>query len=638
MSRAAAALAAAVGFAAAAPAHAECQLDAQFEYVNPTDPDCGQQLQYVEHATGQPNDIPLGYPVPKPVTSKDPGHYFREYDWLNAQHQTLFTDHPDVVDASPVGNTHSGEAIWAYRIGRNGASTVFGQPKGAVMALAGAHAREWQPPEAVTEIFERLVAGRDDGGVMQYLVDNLVVVVLPVLNVDGFRQTQRHFNLTTAREEVPRDGRMRRKNLAQPAGGDVVDDDLTTLEDNMHGVDLNRNHPVGFGAQQHNSSPRSLIYAGSTSHSEPETEAMLQALTLAPAARLRLFMDVHSFSQIYFTPQTGNAERNRLTGELAARMRAVTGNKYRYSPDPVGTDIGTAASYMAATYQIPSWTLETEPLNGAQDYDSRFPSHGHNGFITPDSEIARLRDELARTFVLGFYHQAGPPSLVAAEIRDDAGAVVWSVDWVPGGGGRTLEVRSDGALEAGADYTLWLAFDKPMRWRNGGVVAQYAGQSARLAPDITIEVADGGAVNRVLELSGGQWLNDPGPGPDGYLNYRDDAYAVDFTLPVDLPSTATAAVLTVDADDMAGQKLDGDPATAVDWTQGEWSGLEAGPDCTLGLWVGAVGAAPHSLACDAAAEPPAAEPPPAPSGGGHAGWLSLLVLLVPLRDLRKPRL
>src|SRR5690606_17651314 len=114
----------------------------------------------------------------------------------------------------------------------------------------------------------------------------------------------------------------------------------------------------------------------------------------------------------------------------------------------------------------------------------------HSGFITPDSEIARVRDELARTSLLGFYHQAGPPSVVGAEIRDADDAVVWSVDWVPAAAGaRTLAVRTDGPLQAGADYTLWIAFDKPMRWRNGaGVVAQYAGQTARLAPAIALEI------------------------------------------------------------------------------------------------------------------------------------------------------
>src|SRR5690606_8335464 len=122
----------------------------------------------------------------------------------------------------------------------------------------------------------------------------------------------------------------------------------------------------------------------------------------------------------------------------------------------------------------------------------------------------------------------------------------------------------------------------------------------------------------------------PGPGPDGFLNYRDDAYAVEFTLPDDLPATATAAVLVIDADDLAGQKLDADPASAVDWQGGTWSGYqETNPDCTLRVWVGAVGAAPHTLECAALDDtPPPPPPPPASGGGGRTGYLWLLAMVV----------
>src|SRR5690606_12284237 len=122
-----------------------------------------------------------------------------------------------------------------------------------------------------------------------------------------------------------------------------------------------RNHPEGFRSVAANASPRSLIYAGATTHSEPEVQAMLAAIALAPADRLRLFMDVHSFGQVYFAPQTGNTTRDALTSELAARMRAVTSNKYAYSPDPIAAQIGTAADHVASTLEIPSWTLEVEP-------------------------------------------------------------------------------------------------------------------------------------------------------------------------------------------------------------------------------------------------------------------------------------
>ena len=106
----------------------------------------------------------------------------------------------------------------------------------------------------------------------------------------------------------------------------------------------------------------SLVYRGPSASSEPEILALQAAADLAPDDRLRFYTDVHSYSQVYFTPRTGNARRDEITRQLATAMRAVTGFKYRYSPDDVDDGgIGTTADYFAYTYDIPAWTLETEP-------------------------------------------------------------------------------------------------------------------------------------------------------------------------------------------------------------------------------------------------------------------------------------
>lgn len=608
------------------------------EITNPTAPGCGdRQLTFAEsNPANDPDIVSLGYPVPVPVPSPVPVDGFRAYASLLAGHQDMMLNQAEVT-GSVIGQTIAGEDIWAYRIGTGGETTVFGTPKGSVLINGGIHAREWQSPEVLSEVFERLVAGRADGGTVQYLVDNLAVFLVPVLNVDGFLQTQAFPDRATADPAQPRDGRFRRKNLQVPAGG-TVDADLASVEDNFHGVDLNRNHPVGFGRRIGNSLVRSLIYAGSSPHSEPETQALLAAAALAGTGRLRLYIDVHSFSQIYFTPQTSNQARNQNTLRLANAMRAVTNNKYRYSADPPESDIGTTASYFAVTHQVPAWTLETEPLNGSQDYGG--VAYGHGGFVAPDSAIARIRDELARTLLLGFYHQAGPPAVIAAEIRDETGQLVWGVTRTGSGVTRSETVDADEPLAPGQAYTLWVAFDKPMRWRDGGAVAQYAGQDIMLVPAVGLEYRSGDA-NTVVPITVGAdaWLDTPGPGPGGYLNYRDDAFAVEFTVPVDAPATATEALITVSTTDMTGLHLDVDASTVARWANGSWSGYEdsagaqsvqaSGADCSLRLWIGSGTRGSHTLAC--AERAPATPPPPTnPSrsgGAGHVGWFFLLGLI-----------
>lgn len=627
----------ALALAAGGEASAQC-IFSNGEITNPTAPGCGdRQLTFAEsNPANDPDIVALGYPMPVPVPSPAPVDGFREYASLLAGHQDMMLNQAEVT-GSVVGQTFAGEDIWAYRIGTGGETTVFGTPKGAVLINGGIHAREWQSPEVLSEVFERLVAGRADGGMVQYLVDNLAVFLVPVLNVDGFLQTQAFPDRATADPAQPRDGRFRRKNFRLPAGG-MVDADLATVADNFHGVDLNRNHPVGFGRQAGNFLVNSLIYAGSSAHSEPETQALLAAAALAGTDRLRLYIDVHSFTQIYFTPQTSNQARNQNTLRLANAMRAVTNNKYRYSADPVGSDIGTTASYFAVTHQVPAWTLETEPINGSQDYGG--VAYGHGGFVAPDSAIARIRDELARTLLLGFYHQAGPPAVIAAEIRDEVGDLVWSISRTGTGTTRNETIDIDGSLAPGQSYTLWVAFDKPMRWRDGGAVAQYAGQDIALAPAVQLEYRSG-AANTIVPITVGAdaWLDMPLSGPDGYLNYRDDAFAVEFTVPADAPTSATEALITVSAKDMAGLHLDVDASTVARWANGSWAGYEdsagaqpvqaSGADCALRLWIGSGTRGSHALVCAEQQPAPPPPPPPNPSSGGgagHIGWLSLLGL------------
>ena len=274
-------------------------------------------------------------------------------------------------------------------------------------------------------LMEALVEGKADGGFGQYLIENLTTVLLPVNNVDGFLQTQRFADRTTADRAQPRDGRMRRKNMRNPQTQGAIDEDLATVGDNFWGIDLNRNSVNGFGQGGGSSaSETSLIYRGASPATEPEIAALQTAATLAPAARLRFYSDTHSFGQVYLAPTTGNTRRNDITAQLAARMRAASFRGYGFGPDPAGSPgIGTTADYFAFTHAVPSWTMELEPANGGQDYGG-LATHGHSGFVLPDREAARMREDVARMYLLGFYRQAGPPAAIAAQIRDrdsDAG-------------------------------------------------------------------------------------------------------------------------------------------------------------------------------------------------------------------------
>lgn len=411
---------------AAGPAAAACVIDANGEITNPFAPGCGDVIFTYTENDNLGTSIALGYPPPEPVASLTPVAGFREYASLFAEHQSLLTLN-DEVDGDVVGHTLSGRDIWAYAIGDANATTAEGFPEGAVLVNGGIHAREWQTPEAVTAVFETLVAGKSDAGFFQYLVENLNTVLVPVLNVDGFIQTQTWPVNVTADREQPREGRMRRKNLRNPVTNGVIDADIGTVPDNFYGVDLNRNSAQGFGqANGSSASTTSLIYRGPSPASEPEIDALQHAARLGPESRLRFYSDTHSFGQDYLAPRPDNARLNAITQTLAQRMIAASGRTYSYGPDPVGsTGIGTTADWFAFTYEVPSWTFELEPERGGQDYGG-LASHGHSGFILPAAEAPRMRNDVVRQYLLGFYRQSGPPAAIAAEIRDrTSGDVVY---------------------------------------------------------------------------------------------------------------------------------------------------------------------------------------------------------------------
>ncbi len=529
---------------------------------------------YTEGQAGS-NLRPLGFPVPIPVASLTPVEGFRDYASLHARLQSLALQSDDIA-AVQVGQSTRGEPVWAYLIAGEGSVDREGRARPAFFINAATHAREWGVPEISTALVERFAAGANDGGLVRYLLDNSRLVIVPVQNVDGFQQTQRYpSQVVVGRDprspnDWPRDGRMRRKNMRG------VDTELTTFGDHLLGVDLNRNHPPFWGTTTNGgqlSNPNDLTYRGTAPHSEPEVQAILAAAQLAPVSRIRLGIDMHSFSKVFFSSNTGRQRLNniqtRLLGVISTHHLDVptaggvpNGAFYADVRDPPNVGIGTAAEYFAYQWLVPAWTLEIEPgPSGAQEYGGTADSHG--GFILPAREARRVREAWAESHLVGFYFMAGPPHLARVRLYDAATGVAlleqrWDYD------PQTLrrELRTDvffaQPLRAGARVRAELAFSKPMRHRVGGAVAPLPGQQTALSPQVWLSV---GGQQTELDTSTGSWLGDAG------WRYRDDSFAFEF----DLPPTPGEFGLDVRATDMVGLQLDAFPATPVDWDNGAWA-------------------------------------------------------------------
>jgi hypothetical protein len=547
-------------------------------------------VEWVEDApVTDDSRIALGYPVPIPVDTPLPFDGFRTYNGLHTRHLDLAATTP-WVHREEVGATRQGRTIWMYRLGDENLETARGLPEQAMLSNGGIHAREWASPEVATGIMELIAASPDDHHLISYLRENANIMVIPVLNVDGFLQTQRyprHNWLGTDPNdpaESPRDGRMRRKNMLG-----VLDDELVTVDDHLLGVDLNRNNAPFWASnpQRSSNNPDSIVHHGVSQASEPEVQALEVAAQFGPADRLSMYTDMHSFSQVHFWVRNSN---NRLANLTEALLRTFSnfhsefpaGKFYGYSSAgnvAWGQGIGTTDEYFTHIHQVPSWTLEIEPTgNTGADYGG-YARNGHDGFILPESEVERVRTELAQTFAVAYYRQAGPPSIASVRITDShTGATVFEAEWeAVSATERQLHKMQIQPLQLGRDYRVWIAWDKPMRWREGGEVVPLPGQPGStldLDGDLT---AAGGTIE--TELVAGAWLDQPGGSPSGYLRYRDDAVALDFRL-LDTPANrelvqaGVEATLHFDTYDMTGNRGDANPATVARWENGAWSGYE----------------------------------------------------------------
>ena len=573
---------------------------------------------YTNTQTGA-NNIALGYPVPIPVESLTPVDGFRLYQSLNARAQDLMLISPD-MSGEVAGNTTTGREIWAYRLGDPDRVGAEGRPEPAVMIEGGIHAREWQSPEVLMGLIEGFFDQQDPAGLDRFLLDEVQLLAIPVLNVDGFIMTQDNPTHVwigqdpTVPSQWPRDGRMRRKNLRN------ADTDFNTVANHLGGVDLNRNNaPYWATGSGSTPNPAGLTYHGTGPASEPEIQAVLATAQSAPQNLLRAYVGAHSFSQVLFTIVTQNQRRNLIQTALArdfsnhhrtiSAVGTQAGHNYLQRPDSAGAGIGQTSEYFANQVQVPAWTLEIEPINGGSEYGG-FGAN-HDGFVLPESEIRRVREQLAESHRVLLYHASGPASVRALRVVDrDSGALSYAARWRADSGGRSLIVESAQALLPGRNYRMVLSFDRPMRDRVNGESAVYPGQGASsLLPAISLH---SGGQDFDLPVDQGRWLGAPTDTGESFLVYREDSFLVDFALPDGFP--AGAAQVDVFALDLIGRQLDTDPSTAVGWSQGHWTNYEdnngsegdlGGNDRKLQLLVG--GASEISL------EPGSRE---LPEGGG----------------------
>lgn len=296
--------------------------------------------------------------------------YNSEYQRLATIHtflDTISATAPSISSVETIGNSYQNNAIKLIKIGVNYA----GNSKPIIFIDSAIHAREWISAATTAYFIEYLISGYNNGD--QAIVNLLTRVdfyIAPVINPDGYEYT--HTN-----------ERLWRKTRSPNAGSTCV------------GTDPNRNWSYQFGGPGTSTNPCSEIYHGTAAFSESETKAVSDYI-LSLSARVRAYLAVHSYSQLWLYPWGYTSTLTPDDEALKARaITAVTALAVPYGTQYVyGT--GTNVLYAAAG-AADDWGYGA--ANIKYSYTVELRDEGYYGFVLPADQIIPCGIETSAAFV-----------------------------------------------------------------------------------------------------------------------------------------------------------------------------------------------------------------------------------------------
>ncbi len=297
------------------------------------------------------------------VTSKLPSgrDTYRTLDDYEADMSALEKDHRSLVRKFTLERPSlDGREIHGVEIGSDVRHAPSGRPTFLLMGLH--HAREWPSGELAMEFAVDLAQGYGHNRRITGLLDKARVIVVPVVNVDGFDLSRTDGELVDLRDlnqydplegtgtTVATPGRTyMRKNCRIVDGQDTEDGSCQAVLGSPGGfglgVDLNRNYGGFWGGpgaaatepnpDQTEVGPADPTYRGASAFSEPETQNIQD---LVSSRQVTMLISNHTFSNLVLRPNgvspstvgqdgipVGDAPDEAALKRLGARMSAQNG-------------------------------------------------------------------------------------------------------------------------------------------------------------------------------------------------------------------------------------------------------------------------------------------------------------------------
>ena len=259
---------------------------------------------------------------------------------VNADLQQLLTARPDIVRTYSLPHkTVLGKDVPAVEISHH-VQTQDGRP--VFLLMGGIHANEWPGVDVATDFAMDLAEQDGRDARITALLDQVRVIIVPVVNPDGF--------------EASRSGQIpdKRKNC-DPTCGTAVDPDTGA---DSAGVDLNRNFGVNWGGVGSGGDQSAGDFRGPKPFSEPETQNIRDLVT---GHQVTVLVGLHTYGDMNLRPPGQNASPltpdESVYAALGNEMAQANGYQSKLSRDLYETS-GTAEEW--SYYTTGGLGFETE--------------------------------------------------------------------------------------------------------------------------------------------------------------------------------------------------------------------------------------------------------------------------------------
>jgi hypothetical protein len=382
--------------------------------------------------------------------------------------------------------TLEGRAVNGVEIA-GGVAAVDGRPTFFIMGLH--HAREWPSAEVTMDAAIWLASSYGVDAELTALLDQVRVLVVPVVNADGFNHS-REFELTLATypQYLAGNDEYWRKNRRGVAAEGAMGGNPTA-----YGVDPNRNYGYWWGepgsdytSTGSSSVPTDQTYHGTAAFSEPETQNIRDWVL---SRHVTMLITNHTYSRLVLWPW---------------------GNTHTPAPDaPALRDLGRAMAAINGYW--PMQSINLYPTNGTTDdwsyavtgaysYTFEMGTSFHPAYT---NVFPRMTEENIGAFLVALRSAADPAhhSRITGRVVDAAGAAV---------GGATLRlVRTSKifdwimATEDTVDTTTLAAPDGTFDWHVGP--SKPPGQLSDTDPGWQLSVSAGGrSASRLVTVRRGE--------------------------------------------------------------------------------------------------------------------------------------